>query len=114
MNVREVAMEDGVQDPGRHRCPEVLVQRRHCPWLDVAAETRAHHELRTRVELSDERRELTKVVSAVAITHQDELSANVWERILIGTAEPTLGGLQNASAVRERDLTSQILATVDD
>jgi len=57
--------------------------------------------------------ELTEVVGAIRVPHQNITSTDVGDRIDIGAAKTTLRSFEDARAVRDRDLGGAVVRAVD-
>ena len=75
-----------MSEPGQAGVAEVLVQFRHRPRLDFAAEPIAQTEVRPAAELLDEAANVREVVGIVGVAHDDELAAGLVEAAPQGVA----------------------------
>ena len=92
MNIAVAATVDAVKDPGCEWRPEIAMQVRHGPVLDVSPKAGAHHEFAAVVETVDEWLELPEIIGEVAISHDDELAADMRLGINIRLAKPPFRG----------------------
>src|SRR5215472_11069766 len=74
MNIAVGAAIDAVKRPGCNGRPEIAMQGRHGPVLDVSPKAGAHDEFAAVVEAVDERLEIPEIIGEVAISHDDELT----------------------------------------
>ena len=69
------SFEKKASDPGEHRIAEVPMQRPHGTGFDTTKEPVAHDEVTSLAQLFEEPRHIPKIVAAIGVAHDNELTA---------------------------------------
>src|SRR2546423_1563481 len=104
MDIAKMTTIHEIQNPRGNRRSKVTMKRRHRARFDASLIARSHDEFRAFPEFLNERRDLTKVVSAIAVAHDHIFAADIIQGIDVGAAQASLGSLENPRPLFERDI----------
>ena len=107
-------MINAIQYPGRERCSEITVEAWHGPFFDATADTASHHKFGAILKRLDEGRQLPEIIGQVSVAHDNPLSADISDRIDVGSTQPPLRRAQNFSSMFQDDVRSIVARAVDD
>src|SRR3982074_3833627 len=90
-----------IQDPRGDGGSKVSMKGGHGPWLDTAPPSRSHGELVALPHRLDEGSDVSEVVGAIGVAHDDVASPDERNRVDICASETALGCPQNTRAGSE-------------
>src|SRR5262245_26104035 len=114
MDVAELRPINEIKNESCQRCSKISVQRWHCAIFYRAGKARTHDEFVTITETRNETAELTEIIRAISVTHNDVAAANVGDGINISAAKTTLWCLEDTRSGSNSYLGGTISRAIDD